>query len=117
MLKKLSYLNLVMAVAYYIMFLTNGSVYVMAWILSVAMLSGLVLRSLQEELPFNWIHYLLCIANLCFVGFLSIGLLHIVRSSITYHYFANSWFYLLFTSVFIVSIVVQFILIFLNWRH
>ncbi|EDM37599.1 hypothetical protein PBAL39_10656 [Pedobacter sp. BAL39] len=117
MLKKLSYLNLGMAVAYYVMFLTNGSVYVVAWILSVALLNGLVLRSLQEELPFNWIHYLLCIVNLCFVGFLSIGLVHIVKSSITYDYFGNSWFYILLTSVFILSIVVHFILIFLNWRH
>jgi hypothetical protein len=111
MLKILSYLNIALALTYFVAFLMNSYSWPIAAILFVILYNGLVLNRIEKELKFTFIHYLLGGLCLVFAGFLTVWLVHIIQSSISHNYFRNTWFYILLSSLFITSILLQYIVI------
>ncbi|RQO68053.1 hypothetical protein DBR43_26475 [Pedobacter sp. KBW06] len=110
MFRILSYANILLAIAYLLMFLLNGSNVVIFGLLVVVIFNVLVVKNIQEgrEKP-GLIHYALGLGCLGFAAFLLVGLIHIVRSSIAYHYFSNTLTYILLTIAFILSIIIHFV--------
>ena len=107
MLKILSYFNIAFALLYFLLYLLNSnSITILAMIVIIAH-NVLVLKTVQQDLAFKTWHYALALANLVFAGFLSTWLVNIIRSSLEYHYFANSWLYILISALFISGIILQ----------
>ncbi|NQX42036.1 hypothetical protein SAMN05421820_109308 [Pedobacter steynii] len=110
MFRILSYANILFAIAYLLMFLLNGSNVVIFGILVVVVFNVIVVKNIQE----GWgkpglIYYVLGLGCLGFAAFLSVGLIHIVRSSIAYHYFSNTLNYMVLTTLFVLCIVIHFV--------
>lgn len=110
MLRILSYFNIFMAIVYLLMFLLNGNLLVIFGVLMVIVFSTLVIKMIQSQGRSNLIHYALGLGSLGFAGFLLFGLVHIIKSSIAYHYFSNTLNYTVVTSLFVLSMVVHFVL-------
>ncbi|SHG80763.1 hypothetical protein [Pedobacter caeni] len=112
MLRSLSYVNILLAIVYLLMFLLNGSTMVILGLLLVVILNILVIKKIQDGWgKTKWIHYGLSLCCLGFAAFLLVGLVHIVRSSIAYHYFSNTLTYIVLTGLFLLCIIVHFLLL------
>jgi hypothetical protein len=111
MVKKLSYLNIAFAIGYFLLYLLNSTSFAMVGILVVIVFNAVVLKHLEKDQPFKSVHFVMGATNIFFAGFMALWLSHIVISSINYPYFGNSWLYIAFTSLFIVSILTHFMLI------
>ena len=111
MVKKLSYLNIAFAIAYFVLYLLNSTSFAMIGIVVVILFNALVLKHLEKDEPFKSVHFMIGATNIFFAGFMTLWVSHNIISSINYHYFGNTWFYILFTSLFIISILTHFILI------
>ena len=111
MFRILSYANILLAIAYLLMFLLNGSNGVILGLLVVVVFNVLVVKNIQEgwEKP-GWIPNALGLGCLGFAAFLLVGLIHIVRSSIAYHYFSNTLNYIVLTALFVLCIIIHFVL-------
>jgi hypothetical protein len=110
MFRILSYANILLAIAYLLMFLLNGSNVVIFGVLTVVVFNVLVVKNIQE----GWrkpglIHYLPGLGCLGFAAFLLVGLVHIVRASIAYHYFSNTLNYIVLTTLFVCCIIIHFV--------
>jgi hypothetical protein len=110
MFRILSYANILLAIAYLLMFLLNGSNVVIFGLLVVVVFNVLVVKNGQE----GWkkpglILGTLGLGCLCFAAFLLVGLIHIVRSSIAYHYFSNTLNYIVLTALFVSCITIHLV--------
>jgi len=110
MLKKLSYLNIAFAIAYLVLYLLNSTSFAMVGIFVVIIFNAIVLKHLERDEPFKIVHFVIGATNIFFAGFMTLWLSHIIISSINYHYFGNTWLYILITSAFILSIFIHYIL-------
>ncbi|MFP5079167.1 hypothetical protein [Pedobacter sp. JCM 36344] len=111
MVKKLSYLNIAFAIAYFLLYLLNSTSFAMIGIMVVIVFNAVVLKHLKKDEPFKSVHFVMGATNIFFAGFMILWVSHIVISSLNYHYFGNTWFYITFTSLFIISILTHFILV------
>jgi uncharacterized membrane protein len=93
------------------MFLLNSTSFAMVGILVVIVFNAVVLKHLEKSEPFKTIHFIVGATNVFFAGFMILWVSHIISSSINYHYFGNSWFYISVTCCFIISIFAHFILV------
>jgi len=107
MLKVFSYLNITLALLYFFLYLLNSNSVTITAILLVIIHNGVVLKSVKENRRFTFWHFVLAMLNLVFAGFLLTWLVNIIRSSLQYDYFANSWLYILISSLLILSILFQ----------
>lgn len=110
MFRILSYANMLFATAYLLMFPAIGFNAVIPGVLLVLVLNILVVKDIQQ----GWkkpglIHYALGLGSLAFAGFLLVGWVHIVRSSIAYNYFSNTLSYIVLTALFVLSIIIHFL--------
>lgn len=112
MLRTSSYLNIVLALAYFFGYLLNSYSWPIAAILLVIVFNGMVLRYIENGGPLKPFHYLLAFFNLVFAIFLGIGAFRILQSSIEHHYFGNSSIYLALAILFALSIVLHLLLLF-----
>lgn len=117
MFRILSYANILLAIAYLWMFLLNGSNVVILGLLVVVVFNVLVVKNIQDGWgkP-GWIPIVLGLGCLGFAAFLLVGLIHIVRSSIAYHYFSNTLNYIVLTALFVLCIIIHFVLFCLYWK-
>lgn len=109
LLKTLSYLNIGIALLYFLLYLLNSTSVTILAMLLVIVHNGLVLKVIQQDLSFNAWHYILAVSNLIFLGFLVTWVFNIIQSSLAYNYFDNSWLYILISSLFIIGILGQFL--------
>jgi hypothetical protein len=116
MVKKLSYLNITLAIAYFGLYLLNSTSFAMIGVLVVIVFNAVVLKHLEKDEPFKSVHFVMGATNIFFAGFMTLWVSHIIISSINYHYFGNTWLYIIITSVFISSILLHFILVMRNVR-
>lgn len=107
MLKRLSYLNVFLAMVYLLLFVVGGNFLLIAGICIVIVFNALVIKMIQKEAHFGLIHAVLGGCCLCFWAYLTLGCIHIVQSAIDHQYFANVWSYLLPTGFFLLSILLQ----------
>ena len=116
MLKVTAYLNIVLAIAYFLLYLLNSNSYTMAGVLIVFLFGVLVVWSEEKQVKFKALHYIIGAASLVFVRFLLVWVFNVIESSVEHQYFNNTWLYILLTIVFVLSIVLQFILMYLADR-
>lgn len=116
MLKILSYLNIALALSYFLVYLLNSYSWPIVAILLVIFYNGLVLKSLERETGFSLVHYVLGGFSIFFAGFLVLWVVNIVSSAIENQYFDGVWTYSVLTGVFALSIISQFILTVLSDR-
>lgn len=107
MLKRLSYLNVFLAMAYLLLFVTGDNLLIIAGVGVVVIFNALVIKKIQESRNLNLIHGILGICCLCFWAYLAMGCTYIVQSAIEHQYFDNIWSYLLPTAFFLLSILLQ----------
>ncbi|WP_208112326.1 hypothetical protein [Pedobacter metabolipauper] len=67
-------------------------------------------------MKFKLINYVFAGLSLVFAGFLSLWVFNVIRSSIAYNYFSNSWLYILITVLLIAGITAQFFLMLFSRR-
>ena len=110
MFRILSYVNILLASTYLLMFLLNGSNVVIFGVLVVVVFNVLEVKNIQE----GWkkpglIPGVLGLGCLGFAAFLLVGLVHIARASIAYHYFSNTLNYMVLTALFVLCIVIHLV--------
>ena len=88
MLRNLSYLNLIVAVLYFLGYLQNGNALAIAGLLSVVVFSWLVLRSLERE-SFRWSlpQWFLSFTSLLYALFLAYSAINLIIDAVGYQYF------------------------------
>ena len=107
MLKRLSYLNVFLAMAYLLLFVTGDNLLIIAGVFIVVAFNALVIKKIQEEKNLDLVQGILGICCLCFWAYLAMGCTYIVQSAIEHQYFVNIWSYLLPTAFFLLSILLQ----------
>lgn len=107
MLKRLSYLNIFLAMAYLLLFVTGGNFLVITGICIVVAFNGFVIKKIQEDRQFSLTHIGLAFCCLCFWAYLALGCTYIVQSAVAHQYFANVWGYLIPTVLFLFSLMLQ----------
>lgn len=110
MLKTLSYINIFLALIYYVSYLISSYSFAVLGILVVVTYNGVVIGSIERDRAFSRWHYGLAILNLLFASFLVIWTVNIIRSSIEHNYFGDSWLYLTISIFFIICIFWQLVL-------
>lgn len=110
MLNRLPYFNIAFAVLYFLFYLLNSWSYAIAGVLVTMIYSFLVLGIVEGKTKMVLPAYLTGILSVLFAVFLIVGSIHIFAAAVTQAYFANSWFYILFSFAFAVIIVWQFVL-------
>jgi hypothetical protein len=90
MLQKLSYFNLIFAIAYLLIYLKSGTFNSSAGIFFIIILNWLCLRSYQLD-QYRWSlwHYLVALWCLYFVGTLVYGAIHILISAVEVDFISN----------------------------
>lgn len=109
MIKKLALLNIAFAVLYFLFYLMNSYSYALCGIFMVILYSGVLLKQEASGKGFNRLSDVCGLACVIFAGFLLLWVFNLLRSSLQYNYFQNTWFYMLFTTSFAASILTLFI--------
>ena len=117
MLKAFSYINIVLALVYYVSYLMNSYSLAAIGILAVMVNSGLAISSIEKGTKLNWLHYCFSALSLIFTGFLITWTVNIVGSSLAYNYFGNTWLYIVVAAVFALCLVLQCVLYVVRWRR
>ena len=114
MLKTLSYINISLALIYYVSYLINSYSFAALGIWVIVAYNGVVIRSIERELKFGWLHYSLGFLSVVFAGILITWIVNIILSSLAYNYFNNSWLYIAISVIFIFCILWQLVLAWLR---
>ncbi len=108
-LQKISYLNIILAILYVLVYLKSGTFNSTVGILMIIVFNWLGLRSFQLE-SYRWgiWHYLVGGWVLYFIGTLLYGAIHIIGSAFEFNFIGNDtvW-YLIINFVFCGSILTQ----------
>jgi len=112
MLQKLSYLNLILAIAYLLIYLKSGTFNSTAGIFMVIVFNWLCLRSYQLD-DYKWKvwHYLTGLWSIYFIGTIIYGSFFILSSAIEYSFISNdTTIYLIVSFAFSIAVVTHFII-------
>ena len=115
MLKILSYFNIALSIAYFLLYLLNSTSYATLGILAVIAFNAIVLHVVDKGIRFNTLHISIGATNFGFAGFLVLWITHVILSSIKYNYFGNTWLYISISIPFVLGIVIQVILSFIRY--
>jgi hypothetical protein len=114
MLSRLPYFNVVFAILYFLFYLLNGWSYALAGVLLTIIFSFAMLSITEGKLKVSIFTYLTGSLSLLFAVFLMIWSFNIFAASLKHGYLADSWFYMLFSTLFAVAITSQFISMFIK---
>ena len=117
MLSRLPYINITFAILYFLFYLLNGLSYAIAGVLFAIIFSFAMLSITEGGLKVSIFTYLTGSFSLLFAVFLMIWVVNIFATSIKHAYFANSWFYILFSTLFAAAITSQFVFMCLKKDH
>jgi hypothetical protein len=88
MLKISSYFNIIFAVLYFLMYLQNGSSWMISALLMVVVFNWIVLRDLEiERLKWTFFHWVLAGITLAFALYLSYSSILLLLDAVEYHYY------------------------------
>lgn len=110
MLSRLPYVNIAFAIFYFLFYLLNTWSYAVAGVLLTIVFSFAMLSITDGKLKVSIFAYLTGSLSLLFAVFLMIWAINIFTASVKHGYFADSWFYILFSMLFATAIVSQFVL-------
>lgn len=102
-------LNIAFAVLYFLFYLMNSYSYAICGIFMVILYSAILLRQEASGKAFNRLSDITGIGSCIFAGFLLLWVFNLLKSSLQYDYFQNTWFYMIFTTSFAFSILILFI--------
>lgn len=109
MLQKLSYINLILAIVYLLVYLKSGTFNSTVGILVIIVFNWLCLRSYQLA-NYQWKiwHYLTGLWSLYYIGTIIYGTIFIFSSSLEYHFVSNdTLIYLSISVVFSLSVLLH----------
>jgi hypothetical protein len=111
MLKFLSYLNIILALVYFMSYLLNSYSFAILGVLLVIVHNAMVIAKLQQENGFTLINYILGGTCLIFAAFLSLWVINVFNAAFVNHYLADVRLYLLLSAPFALSIILAFTLL------
>lgn len=111
MLKILSYLNIALALTYFVAYLMNSYSFAILGVLLVIVHSAMVIAKLEQGNGFALINYILGGSCLVFAAFLSLWVINVFSAAYVNHYLADVRFYLLLSAPFALSILLAFTLL------
>jgi hypothetical protein len=107
MLKSISFINIVLAIVYFLFYLLNSTSYAMIGILIVIAFSAVTIRNTEKGIKSTAIYFILGVPALVFAGFLSVWTYNVILSSFEHDYFGNSWLYIAISICLIAGIIIQ----------
>ncbi|RZK83142.1 MAG: hypothetical protein EOO92_00155 [Pedobacter sp.] len=110
MLKILSYINITLAIGYFLLYLLNSLSYAILGILAVVVYNALVIHIIDRQIRFNTLHITIGSTNFGFAGFLILWAINLTISSFTYQYFGNTLLYISLSIPLATGIFIHFIL-------
>jgi len=114
MLKSISYINIALAIVYFLFYLLNSTSYAMIGIFTVIAFSGLTIRNAEKDIKPTTIYFILGLPVLVFAGFLAIWTYNVIVASFEHNYFWNSWLYIAISACLIAGIIIQSILLLIH---
>jgi hypothetical protein len=111
MLKTISYVNIAFALVYTVLYLLNSYSLLMLGLVLLVIYNGFIISAVEKRTKMSAWYAVLGIPFLVLAVFLMVWGLNILKSSISYNYFGNSWLYVLLTLPFAISIIWQLFLI------
>lgn len=111
MLKTLSYLNIFLAITYFLGYLLNSYSWPIAAVLLVILYNGLAIRSIEQGKKVTKLQRILGLLNLVFAGFLILWAINILHSSIEHNYFGDTRIYLVIATIFALSLILHVLLL------
>nr|WP_294876409.1 hypothetical protein [uncultured Pedobacter sp.] len=109
MLRSISFINIVLAIVYFLFYLLNSTSYAMIGVFMVIAFSALTIRNAEKNIKPTTISFILGLLVLVFAGFLVVWTYNIILSSLEYDYFGNSWLYIAISISLITGIITQVI--------
>lgn len=107
MLRSISFINIALAILYFLFYLLNSTSYAMIGVFLVISFSALTIRNAEKEIKPSVIYFILGVLVLVFAGFLAVWTYNVVLSSLEYGYFGNSWLYIAISISLLVGIIIQ----------
>lgn len=114
MLRSISFINIALAIVYFLFYLLNSTSYAIIGVFTVIAFSALTIRNAEKDIKPTALHLVLAFLVLLFAFFLAIWTYNIVRSSFEHDYFGNSWLYITISTGLIAGIVIQIITLFIH---
>ncbi len=107
MLRSISFINIALAIVYFLLYLLNSTSYAMIGVFIVIAFSALTIRNAEKDIKPTALHLLLAVMVLLFALFLAIWTYNVVLSSFEHDYFGNSWLYITISISLITGIMIQ----------
>lgn len=109
MLQKLSYLNLLLAVVYGLIYLKSGTFNSISGVLMIIILNWLALRSFQlGDYQWTWWHYVVGLWSLYYISTLIYGFINVLNSVFEFDFISNdTGSYLAINFVFCLLVITQ----------
>ena len=111
MLRSISFINIVLAIVYFLFYLLNSTSYAMIGIFMVIAFSVLTIRNAEKNIKPATISFILGLLVLVFAGFLAVWTYNVIVASFEHNYFGNSWLYIAVSACLIAGIIIQSILL------
>ncbi len=107
MLKSLSFINIVLAIVYFLFYLLNSTSYAMIGAFIVIAFSALTIRNTEKGIKPTAIYFILGLSMLVFAVFLTVWTYNVILSSFEHDYFGNSWLYIAISICLIAGMIIQ----------
>lgn len=107
MLKIICYTNIAFALIYTVLYLLNSYSFLMLALILLIIYNGVTISIIEKDRTMSVWHAVFGLPFLVLAVFLIIWGLNIIKSSIAYSYFGNSWLYILLTIPFAANIIWQ----------
>jgi len=107
MLRSVSFVNIVLAIVYFLFYLLNSTSYAMIGVFVVIAFSALTIWNLERGIKPTAIYFILGFFEVVFAAFLVVWTCNIILSSLEHGYFGNSWLYITISIFLIVGIIIQ----------
>lgn len=117
MLKILSYLNIALALTYFLAYLMNSFSFAILGVLLVIVHSAMIIARVEQGKGFILINYILGGTCLIFAAFLSLWVINVFSAAYVNHYLADVRLYLFLSAPFALSIILAFTLLCLRKNY
>ena len=107
MLRSISFINIALAIVYFLLYLLDSTSYAMIGVFIVIAFGAFNIRNIEKDIKPTTIYFILGFLELVFAAFLSVWTYNVILSSLEYDYFGNSWLYIGISISLITGIMIQ----------